>query len=77
MSRIIRIHRELSPRERHVARLIANGWTNRQIGAELGVSERTVDTHVRHVLHKLGAVKRAQIASWITLQVADDLANAR
>ena len=52
-------------------------WTNRKIGAELGVSERTVDTHVRHVLRKLGAVKRAQIASWITLQIADDLANAR
>ena len=77
MRRLIRIHHELSPRERHVARLIAHGWTNRQIGAELGVSERTVDTHVRHVLRKLGAAKRAQIASWITLQVADELANAR
>jgi DNA-binding NarL/FixJ family response regulator len=40
--------------------------TNRQIGARLYISERTVDSHVRSILNKLGVASRAQIAAWIT-----------
>jgi DNA-binding NarL/FixJ family response regulator len=56
---------ELTLREWEVARLVTRGCSNRQIGDELIVSERTVDTHVSHILHKLGLVSRAQIAAWV------------
>ena len=46
--------------------MIALGHTNRQIGKDLSISERTVDTHVQNILNKLGASNRAQIASWST-----------
>lgn len=55
----------LGKREVEVARLLAEGLTNRQIGARLFISERTVDTHVRSILNKLGFDSRAQIAGWI------------
>ncbi len=54
----------LSPREREVAERIARGLTNRDIAGELGVSERTVDSHVQHILNKLGFRSRTQIAAW-------------
>jgi predicted ATPase/DNA-binding NarL/FixJ family response regulator len=56
----------LAKREAEVARLIADGQTNRQIGARLFISERTVDSHVRSILTKLGFTSRAQIAVWMT-----------
>ena len=56
---------ELTAREWEVARLVAHGCSNRQIACELIVSERTVDTHVSHILRKLGLVSRAQIAAWV------------
>ncbi len=55
----------LGPRETDVARLVAGGLTNREIGARLFISERTVDSHVRNVLNKLGFSSRAQIAGWM------------
>jgi DNA-binding NarL/FixJ family response regulator len=54
----------LSDREWEVAMLVARGLSNRQIAAQLIVSERTVDTHVSHILRKLSLVSRAQIAAW-------------
>jgi DNA-binding NarL/FixJ family response regulator len=54
----------LSDREWEVAMLVARGLSNRQIAADLIVSERTVDTHVSHILHKLSLVSRAQVAAW-------------
>jgi DNA-binding NarL/FixJ family response regulator len=56
---------ELTAREWEVARLVTRGATNRQIGESLVVSQRTVDTHVTHVLRKLGLTSRAQIAAWV------------
>jgi DNA-binding NarL/FixJ family response regulator len=56
---------ELTPREWEVAMLVARGHFNRQIADELVVSERTVDTHVSHILRKLHLVSRAQIAAWV------------
>jgi non-specific serine/threonine protein kinase len=54
----------LSSREVEVAGLVAQGLTNRQIAAQLVISERTADTHVQNILNKLGAASRAQIAIW-------------
>jgi DNA-binding NarL/FixJ family response regulator len=54
----------LSDREWEVAMLVARGLSNRLIAAELILSERTVDTHVSHILRKLALVSRAQIAAW-------------
>ena len=56
---------ELSTREREVAGLITRGYSNRQIARELVISERTVDTHVSHIMHKLALGSRAQIAAWV------------
>jgi predicted ATPase/DNA-binding CsgD family transcriptional regulator len=55
----------LAKREADVARLVAGGLTNKQIGARLFISERTVDSHVRSILNKLGVGSRAQIAAWM------------
>ncbi len=55
----------LAKREFDVARLIADGLSNKQIGARLFISERTVDSHVRSILNKLGFNSRAQIAGWV------------
>jgi DNA-binding CsgD family transcriptional regulator len=55
----------LAKREADVARLVADGLTNKQIGARLFISERTVDSHVRSILNKLGVGSRAQIAAWV------------
>lgn len=50
----------LSPREREVLRLVAAGKSNKEIGAELNVTERTVKFHVTAIFNKLGAENRAQ-----------------
>jgi DNA-binding CsgD family transcriptional regulator len=54
----------LSPRERQVAELVAQGLTNKQIAAAERISERTVETHVRNIMSKLGFTTRSQIAAW-------------
>jgi DNA-binding CsgD family transcriptional regulator len=54
----------LSPREAEVARLVAEGLTNRQIAERLVISERTAQNHVQHILTKLGFTTRSQIAAW-------------
>jgi predicted ATPase/DNA-binding CsgD family transcriptional regulator len=58
----------LAQREADVARLVAEGLTNKQVGARLFISERTVDSHVRSILNKLGFSSRAQIAAWVATQ---------
>lgn len=50
-------------REREVAALVAQGYTNRRISEGLSVSRRTVDHHVSNILKKLGLQSREQIAS--------------
>jgi predicted ATPase/DNA-binding NarL/FixJ family response regulator len=54
----------LTRREREVAAWIARGLTNRQIADELVISEMTADSHVGHILRKLGFRSRAQVAAW-------------
>jgi len=55
----------LGMREEEVARLVADGLSNKQIGARLFKSERTVESHVRGVLNELGFNSRAQIPGWM------------
>jgi NarL family two-component system response regulator LiaR len=52
----------LTPREREVLVLIGRGFPNKRIARELGVTEKTVKTHVGHVLAKLGVTDRTQAA---------------
>jgi predicted ATPase/DNA-binding NarL/FixJ family response regulator len=54
----------LTPRERQVAALVASGRTNRQIGRVLGISEKTAEVHLHHVMSKLDVRSRAQVAAW-------------
>jgi non-specific serine/threonine protein kinase len=54
----------LTPREREVAALIAQGRSNREIAAALTLSERTVTTHISSIFAKLGVSGRAQVAVW-------------
>jgi len=51
----------LTPRELEVAQLVSYARTNREIASELFVSEKTVETHVRHIFDKLGISSRAEI----------------
>ena len=53
---------ELTPRETEVLELIGRGYANKRIALELGVAEKTVKTHVSHVLAKLGVSDRTQAA---------------
>jgi predicted ATPase/DNA-binding NarL/FixJ family response regulator len=53
----------LTPREREVAALVAQGLTNRSIATRLVVSKRTIDAHVEHILAKLGFSSRVQVAA--------------
>ncbi|MEV4145663.1 AAA family ATPase [Amycolatopsis sp. NPDC049691] len=55
----------LTRREREVAAHVADGLTNKQIAALLHISERTAESHVQHILTKLGCTNRAQIAKWV------------
>jgi two-component system, NarL family, response regulator LiaR len=52
----------LTPREREVLALLGRGYANKRIARELGVAEKTVKTHVGHVLAKLGVTDRTQAA---------------
>ena len=55
--------RELTPREREVLRLLADGLTNRQIAERLVVSHHTVHRHVTNLLRKLGLSSRTAAAA--------------
>jgi DNA-binding NarL/FixJ family response regulator len=55
---------DLTTREVEVLRLVGAGAANKEIAARLGISERTVRTHVSHILGKLGLASRTQAALW-------------
>jgi DNA-binding NarL/FixJ family response regulator len=53
---------ELSPREREIIRLIAQGFSNRGIGQHLALSEKTIKNHVSHIFAKIHCTARSQAA---------------
>jgi len=67
----------LSPREREVADLVAEGLTNREIAKRLVISERTAEGHVEQIRNKLGFHSRAQIAGWVERERAGTSATPR
>jgi predicted ATPase/DNA-binding CsgD family transcriptional regulator len=58
----------LTRREQEVADLVAEGMSNKEIAAKLVISQRTAESHIEHILTKLGATNRAQVAAWIAAQ---------
>jgi FixJ family two-component response regulator len=60
---------QLTPREHQVMQLVATGMLNKQVGAELGMAEKTVKTHRAHVMQKLGITSVAELM--LVLQKAD------
>ena len=54
----------LSPRELQILRLVAQGMSNREIGAALVVSEHTAANHVRSILRKTGCANRTEAAAY-------------
>jgi DNA-binding CsgD family transcriptional regulator len=58
--RAVEVGAVLTPREAEVLRLLAAGRTNRQVGAELYISEKTASVHVSNILAKLGANGRTE-----------------
>jgi DNA-binding NarL/FixJ family response regulator len=57
---------QLTPREREVLRLIARGFTYKEIARELFISAKTVESHVSSVLRKLQLSTRHQLTRWAT-----------
>jgi DNA-binding CsgD family transcriptional regulator len=56
----------LTPTEAEVARLVAEGLTNRAIGERMFISPHTVDTHLRHIFAKLSVTSRAALAGLVS-----------
>ncbi len=55
----------LTPTERKVLELIGDGLSNREIGTNLGLAEKTVKNHVTGLLAKMGFRRRTQAAAWV------------
>ncbi len=55
----------LSPQEERILGLVASGRTNRQIGEELGLAEKTVKNYVSSILSKLEVARRAEAAAYL------------
>ncbi len=59
---------DLTPSERRVLNLIGEGLSNREIGDQLGIAEKTVKNHITSLLAKMGLQRRTQVAAWVAAQ---------
>src|SRR6202042_3931613 len=57
---------QLTPREREVLRLIARGYAYKEVARDLGISTKTVESHVSSVLRKLQLSTRHELTRWAT-----------
>jgi non-specific serine/threonine protein kinase len=62
----------LTPREHEVALLVAKGLSNRDIASQLVISQRTAETHVEHILTKLGFNSRSQVVAMFAMRQASE-----
>jgi DNA-binding CsgD family transcriptional regulator len=67
-----RLPDDLSAREAQILRLVARGLTNREIGANLFISEHTAASHISHILTKTGCANRTEAASYAHLHAIVD-----
>ncbi len=58
----------LTPSEKKVLDLIGDGMSNREIGEQLGIAEKTVKNHITSLLSKMGLQRRTQVAAWVASQ---------
>lgn len=58
------MHQDLSPREREVVALVAEGKTNKEIARQTGLSPSTVKDYVANACHKRGVTNRVALAAW-------------
>jgi DNA-binding NarL/FixJ family response regulator len=61
----------LTRRERQIADLVAQGLSNKDTASTLVISQRTAESHVEHILTKLGFTNRAEVAAWTAEQRSD------
>ena len=59
-----RVGPALTARQREVAALVTEGLTNREIGARLGITERSAESHLERIMVRMGFRSRSQIAAW-------------
>jgi len=75
---IIDSYQPLSAREVDVLKLLSQGYSNKEIAVELGISQQTVKNHVTSILHKLGVEDRTQAVlyamkrGWVRLYEQED-----
>jgi pimeloyl-ACP methyl ester carboxylesterase/DNA-binding CsgD family transcriptional regulator len=62
----------LTPRQREVAELVAEGLTNREIGKRLSIDERSAEGHLERIRLRLGVRSRAQVAAWWVASSGED-----
>jgi DNA-binding CsgD family transcriptional regulator len=62
----------LTRREHEVASLVAQGLSNKEIALRLVISQRTAQSHLEHILTKLGFANRAEVAAWIAAKQSGD-----
>lgn len=60
--------RALTRRQTEIAELLAQGLSNKEIASRLVISQRTAETHVEHILSRLGFASRVQVGSWLAQQ---------
>jgi DNA-binding NarL/FixJ family response regulator len=57
----VKLYRPLTPRQAEVLELVCAGLTNREIAERLSISLRTVESHVKQLLHRTGAADRMKL----------------